>query len=390
MAGKKARLLRVQLNPELLRWAIERAGYSLENLKNKFPKIVAWERGEVQPTLKQLERLAKTLRVPLGFLFLDHPPTELLPIPDFRTAGWVKHSRPTSELLDTIYICQQAQEWYRDYLVSTGEKPLPFVASATIDDDPYEVAAEIRERLGFNIGQRRALPTWTQALSGFIEQVENIGIVVMVNGVVGNNTHRPLDPSEFRGFALVDTWAPLVFVNGADTISAKTFTLAHELSHIWLGKSGVTDSELFRLPDDPVERWCNQVAAEILVPQESLEQYYNPHDDIHVEMNRLARVFKVSTLVVLRRLFDAGHLDWNTYKETYNRERDRLLSYERKQAKGGGDFYATLRRRVSPRLAQALAASVYEGHTLFRDALRMLGISKIETFKRFVQNLRRP
>jgi len=390
MGGEKRRGLTVHVKPELLRWARERAGWSLEGLKKPFPKIDVWERGEAQPTLKQLERLARTLRVPLGFLFLDSPPDETLPIPDFRTMAPAGYPTPSPDLLDTIYVCQQAQEWYRDYLVSIGEEPLPFVASVTTKDDTRTVAAYIRERLHFDVDQRGALPTWTQALSRFIDQVEDIGIVVMVNGVVGNNPHRRLHPEEFRGFALVDDRAPLIFINGADSISAKTFTLAHELAHIWLGKSGVTDSELFRLPNTRVERWCNQVAAEILVPAQLLDQNFNPQEDLQEEISRLARVFKVSTLVILRRLFDRRYLDWERYSEIYRQEFQRLLAYERKRTMGGGDFYATLSRRVSPRLAHALVASVYEGHTLFRDALRMLGVSKMQTFRRFVDTLRVP
>lgn len=381
-------LLRVNVKPELLVWARERSGRSLESLKKAFPKIDAWEKGQAQPTLKQLERLAKALHVPLGFLFLESPPDEPLPIPDFRTMARVEHPRPSPELLGTIYACQQAQDWYRDYLLSVGEAPLQFVGSVTTSDDPKTVAAIIRRYLNFDIGERAKLPTWRQALSRFIDQVENLGIVVMVNGTVGNNPHRKLDPAEFRGFALVDKIAPLIFINGADTIAAKTFTLAHELAHIWLGQSGVTDSELFRPPDTPVERWCNQVAAEILVPGELLKKNYDHRGELWEEVKRLARMFKASTLVVLRRLFDENYLDWERYSELYKEELQRLLDYERRGAKGGGDFYATLRRRVSPRLAQALITSVYEGQTLFRDAFRILGISRMETFKRFAETLK--
>ena len=388
MGGERRRRLTVHVRPELLRWARERAGLSLERLKKPFPKIDLWERGEAHPTLKQLERLARMLRVPLGFLFLDSPPDEILPIPDLRTMARTEYSRPSPELLDTIYMCQKAQEWYRDYLASVGERPIPFVGSATTDDDIRVIAADIRRHLRFDIEQRGALRTWTQALSCFIDQVEEIGIIVMVNGVVGNNPHRRLHPEEFRGFAMVDERAPIVFINGADSISAKTFTLAHELAHIWLGSSGVTDSELFRLPNTAVERWCNQVAAEVLVPEEALAQSFDRKYDLLGEINRLARVFKVSTLVILRRLSDLGYLGWQSYRKLYSHELQRLLVYERRRTESGGNFYVTLSRRVSPRLARALIASVFEGHTLFRDALHMLGISKMDTFKKFAETLR--
>ncbi len=388
MANRGVKSLRVTVKPELLRWARERAARSIATLGKAFPKIEAWESGKAQPTLKQLERLAKTLHVPLGFFFLDSPPEEQLPIPDFRTMPHIEFSRPSPELLDTIYLCQQRQEWYRNYLLSLGEEPLPFVGAVNLNDDANTVAADIRKRLKFDIEERRNIPTWRQALSRFIDQVETIGILAMVNGVVGNNTHRKLDPEEFRGFALVDEMAPLIFINGADTLSAKTFTLAHELAHIWLGESGITDSQIFRLPEDRVERWCNQVAAELLVPQKTLAQIYEPQNELPDELNRMARVFKVSTLVILRRIFEQGYLDWETYRQAYQDERERLLAYERpKPEESSGNFYRTLNRRVSKRFARAVIVSALEGQTLFRDAYRMLGISKSETFQKFAQEL---
>ncbi len=388
MTNKGVKNLRVSVKPELLRWARERATRSIATLGKAFPRIEAWESGEAQPTLKQLERLAKTLHVPLGFLFLDSPPEEPLPIPDFRTMPHIEFSGSSPELLDTIYLCQQRQEWYRNYLLSLGEEPLPFAGAANLNDATNTVAADIRKHLKLDMEERRNIPTWTQALGRFIDQVEAIGILVMVNGVVGNNTHRKLDPEEFRGFALADEMAPLIFINGADTLSAKTFTLAHELAHIWLGESGITDSRIFRLPDEGVERWCNQTAAELLVPGETLVQLYNPQNELPVELNRLVRIFKVSTLVILRRIFDQGYLDWETYRQVYQDELERLLTYERPiTEEGGGNFYHTLNRRVSKPFARAVIVSALEGQTLFRDAYRMLGIRKGETFNRFAHEL---
>ncbi len=378
----------VPIKPELLRWARERAARPLETLVKKFPKLPQWESGNMQPTLKQLEKLAKTLHVPLGFLFLDEPPDEPLPIPDFRTMPQTEFVRPSPELLDTIYICQQRQEWYRNYLISTGEEPLTFISSANLDDDPTDVAAAIRDRIRIDIEERRNFPTWMQAFSRMIDRVEDADILVMINGVVGNNTHRKLNPEEFRGFALIDEYAPLIFINGADTLSAKMFTLAHELAHIWLGESGISNAQLIQLSEDRIERWCNQVAAELLVPAQLLERDYRPDNELTVELNRLARIFKVSTLVVLRRLYDLGHLGWDSYQEIYQEEFERLKRYERPGTQeGGGNFYSNLTRKVGRRFATALMVSVLEGQTLFRDAFQMLGISKTDTLKKFAEDL---
>ena len=265
---------------------------------------------------------------------------------------------------------------------------MTFISSANLDDDPTDVAEAIRDRIRIDIEERRNFPTWMQAFSRMIDRVEEADILVMINGVVGNNTHRKLNPEEFRGFALIDEYAPLIFINGADTLSAKMFTLAHELAHIWLGESGISNAQLIQLPEDRIERWCNQVAAELLVPAQLLERDYRPDNELPVELNRLARIFKVSTLVVLRRLYELGHLGWNSYQEIFQEEFERLKRYERPGTQeGGGNFYSNLTRKVGRRFATALMVSVLEGQTLFRDAFQMLGISKTDTLKKFAEDL---
>ena len=299
---------RVEVRPELLRWARERAGVSVDALVRRFPKLEAWERGDLCPTLKQLEGFAKATFTPVGFLFLEEPPVERVPIPDFRTVANVHVGHPSPHLLDTVYLCQQRQDWYRDFARSTGEPPLEFVGSARLGDDIVDAAARIRHALGFDIDERRRLPTWTDALRRFIEQADRIGVLVMVSGVVASNNRRRLDPDEFRGFALADPLAPLVFINGADTKAAQMFTLAHELTHVWLGTSGVSDAQALAVPEQETERWCNRVAAELLVPLELLRAELDEDAELRSELDRLARRFKVSTLVVLRRIHDAGGL----------------------------------------------------------------------------------
>lgn len=217
---------RVPVEPALLRWARERSGHSAESLAKRFPKLDEWEQREREPTLKQLEAFAKATYTPIGYLFLPEPPVEEVPIPDFRRVSDAARASPSPDLLDTLYLCQQRQHWYRDFARSTGEEPLDFVGSATSSDDVVRTAAEIREAVGLDIDERRALPTWTDALRRFITQADALGVLVMVSGVVGSNNRRRLDPEEFRGFALADPLAPLVFVNCADTKAAQMFTPA--------------------------------------------------------------------------------------------------------------------------------------------------------------------
>ena len=368
---------RVTVKPEMLHWACKRAGQSAASLRGRFPKLELWESREASPTLKQLESFAKATHTPVGYLFLQEPPVERVPIPDFRTVDNELLERPTPDLLDTVYICQQRQEWYRDFARSVGEKPLPLVGSVRVTGDVERTAALIRHAIGFDVDERRQMPTWTDALRRFIEQADALGVLVMVSGVVGSNNRRKLDPQEFRGFALADDLAPLVFINGADTKAAQMFTLAHELAHIWLGQSAVSDAQASLVPEHQVERWCNQVAAELLVPLEVLRDEYDRHAGLGNETDRLARRFKVSTLVILRRIHDTGGLTREQLWEAYEAELQRLRALPKGS---GGDFYLTLGARASKRFARALVVSTLEGRSSFTEAFRLLGFKKMATF----------
>ncbi len=391
----RGQTMRVDVKPAMLRWARERAGLDLDVLTHRFPKLTHWEQEKSQPTLRQLENFARFTHAPIGYLFLHAPPVEQIPIPDFRTIGNLHIGHPSPDLLETIYLCQQRQEWYRDFSRSAREEALAFVGSATVDSDVVETAAEIRNKLGFDLEARRQCPTWVDALRSFIAQVDALGVLVMVSGVVGSNNRRKLNPNEFRGFAISDDLAPLIFINGSDTKAGQMFTLAHELAHIWLGQTALSDVEPVSEPamqqaqpvqqaEQRVEDWCNKVAAELLVPLAVLHQEYQQGEDLNGAINRLARRFKVSTLVILRRIHDAGGLTRQQLWDAYREELGRLREIPRGS---GGDFYLTLGARVSKRFARAIVASTLEGQTLHRDAFRLLGFSKLATFRELAHSL---
>lgn len=374
----------VNVKPEMLSWACERSGQSADTLRKRFPKFDLWNCGEDSPTLKQLESFAKATYTPVGFFFLPNPPIEVIPIPDFRTVGSGYAGHPSPDLLDTVYICQQRQEWYREFVRSAGEKPVPFAGSVSQTSNIEKIAQSISHALGFDIEARRQMPTWSDALRRFIEQADALGVLVMVSGVVGSNNRRKLDPQEFRGFALADNFAPLVFINGSDTKAAQMFTLAHELAHIWLGQSAVSDVQAVQIPENQIERWCNLIAAELLVPLTVLHSEYKKNNRLSDEINRLARNFKVSTLVVLRRIHDAGGITKERFWQVYHEELERLGNLP---SGSGGNFCLTQAARVSKRFARALVVSTLEGQTLHRDAFRMLGFSKLETFRALGRSL---
>jgi|SRR5580698_9213352 Zn-dependent peptidase ImmA (M78 family) len=375
---------RVEVSPRLLAWARRRSGLTVDDLVRRFPGLGAWERGELLPTFKQLEGYAKATHTPIGFLFLPEPPEEQVPIPDYRTMGDKGIRRPSPDLLDTIYQCEQRQDWYREFAQVNQEKLVEFVGSLTTATPPVAAAATMREALRFDPGERGS--TWAEALRRLISRAEELGFLIMVNGVVGSNTHRKLDPREFRGFALADPLAPLVFVNGADTKAAQIFTVVHELTHLWLGGAALDDADLTAAVSPETERWCNQVAAEVLLPLSAVTE--SPQvADLAAEAERLAQRFKVSTLVALRRIYDAGRLNWDDYQAAYRAEFERIRGLMSERTSGGGNFFNTQPTRVSRRFAQAVIASTLEGQTLYRDAFQMLGFKKLSTFNELASQL---
>lgn len=373
-------MTRVAVASNMLHWAAERAGADFEELAERFPKLPEWDRGEVKPTLKQLEKFSKAVHVPIGFMFLSEPPEEALPIPDFRTFDGQEIVRPSPNLLETIYTCQERQSWYKEFVQVTRQTPRAYVGSASMQMSAEATANQIRETLGFDLDARRECSTWEEALRMFISQADKAGILVMVSGIVHSNTSRKLNPNEFRGFALSDPLAPLVFVNGADTKSGQMFTLAHELAHIWLNETGLSNVGL--TPRNGFRReevWCNAVAAELLVPLVALRPALVVGEDAEAAMRRLSRQFKVSTLVILRRLLDADWFDRNAFNQAWARETARLREIAARRG-SGGDFYRSTVSRASKRFTQALISSTLEGQTLYRDAFRMLGVKKNESF----------
>jgi Zn-dependent peptidase ImmA (M78 family) len=381
-----AMTVRVPVRPEMIVWARERSQLAPEDLFTRFPSLHDWEHGAKHPTLKQLEAFAKATHTPVGYLFLPEPPEEHLPVPDFRTIGDVEVGHASPDLLDTVYQCQQRQEWYRDYARLHRESPVPVVGTFTAGTDIVAAAAQMREVLAFAPYERGS--SWSDALRRLAEEADRKGVLVMVSGIVGSNTHRKLDPREFRGFALADVLAPVVFVNGADTKAAQIFTLAHELVHIWLGESAISDADMARTSTNDVERWCNQVAAEFLLPIADLQGYELDRNAITESLEQLARRFKVSTLVALRRLFDAQYFTAAQYREEYSSELDRIITLiDEGAGGGGGNFYNTQPVRVSKRFARALIESTLEGQTLHRDAFQMLGFKKVSTFDELAARL---
>jgi Zn-dependent peptidase ImmA (M78 family) len=328
--------------------------------------------------LHQIERFASATRTAVGFLFLDEPPQEKLPISDFRTVHDNRTQRPSADLLDTIYLCQQKQEWYRTHLPHGDHARRAFVGSAALNDSVVEVAASMRHLLGFELHHRGTIRGWGEALRRLTDLAGSIGVLVTVSGIVGSNTRRILDPEEFRGFSLADDLAPLVFINGADSKASHVFTLAHELAHVWLGESGVDDLEPGCGSTDAREPWCDRVAAELLAPLDSIQETFVADAPLQDEIVRLSRLLNVSNRVVIRRLHHAGLLDQDQFWDTWRSENTRLQARESKKA-AGGISRKTQPAQVGRSFAEAVIVSAAEGATPYAEACRLLGLARVST-----------
>ena len=387
MAGQS---LQITLQPDVLRWARERATLSTDELAGKMQvkpeRVLAWEHsGNI--TMAQSRRLAGATYTPHGYLFLSEPPDDNLPIADFRTRRGGALRDPSPHLLDTVYAMQRRQEWMREEIVAHYEElPLSFVGAFSLTDDPVEVAEAMRDVLDVTDGWASEVRDWSAALRYLRDKVEDAGILVVFNGVVGNNTHRKLDNEEFQGFALVDEYAPLIFVNNADFKAAQMFTLAHELAHIFLGETGVSHIQDMQPSDDNTERFCDQTAAEFLVPEDELRTYWWDNAVEHARpYQSVARQFKVSSVVAARRALDLELTDRDDFLAFFYERREKDWR-GRPQAKGGGNFWFNQIWRIGPRFASTVYRAVKEGRLTYSEAYSLTDLGG-NTFEKIPEAL---
>jgi len=359
------------INPAMLRWARGRLGFDLEAAaKAAHVKPEQWERwelGDTLPTFKQAQNLAQALHAPFGYFFLAHPPAEPPLLPDLRTVGGVPVDKPSVNLTDTIKQALQRQAWYADHQREQGAEPLAFVGRFSPQTDHRTVAADIRQVLG--VGVENGQTQWDDYHRQLINAAEAAGVLVMRSGIVGSNTRRKLDVSEFRGFAISHPTAPVVFINAADAPAARLFTLIHELAHLWLGSSGISDARPGNSRQEEVV--CNAIAGEFLAPAETFRPAWDlASPELPMRLAELARRFHVSQVVVARRALDLGLINRETYNNFYLAELERFRNDESQ----GGSYYRNAGSKNSTRFAKAVIAEAFSGRLLLRDAGKLLGV----------------
>ena len=392
------------ITPAVLEWVLEEAeriGITRDYLLDKYPELESWEAGNNWPTYAKLKQFAQSTKIPYGHLLRPEPPKlEDNPIADFRTLDNKKLKRVSWNLRETIYMVQRRQNWLHEYLQNHEVQKLGFVGSIGLEADPQEAAVTIREALGLAEGWAAECSTYPQALTELRSRIEALGISVMVSSIVGNNTRRRLDREEFRGFSLADNLAPMIFVNGADFKPAQMFTLAHELVHVWLGQEGTCLDVLDNVKTgdvehSKVERFCNQVAAEMLTPENEYIEVWNTNHASQTNFKTIARQFKVSQYVAAIRAYGFKLIskeEFNSFKKSYkfidaahraSGSRTPTVPILKKkqpaikglEASKGVSFYHSQNTRLGKQFATNVIQAAKERKISYIDACDLTGLS---------------
>lgn len=380
----------VGLNPEVLKWAVQRSGLSDDRVVKDFPKFQQWLDGTWKPTVRQLQNFADKTHVAVSELFGSDLPDYALQIADFRTVGDAGASCPSPELFDTIDAMVSRQDWMKDYFASQGYPAVEFVGSFKGTEFTERAAEEIsfvmHRLLRLDDAWGLSQKDMSQALKTLKDAIESLGVSVVVNGVVDDNTHRKLNVEEFRGFVLADSVAPLIFINGRDSKGAQIFTLVHELCHLALsGVSGVSNAPEDQDPDVAEERFCNIVAGCFLVPKPLLFDWWGRCLDSYDKVKNLARDCKVNFVVVARRARELGVLSSDEFFALWRRYKSEVPAAAG-VAKGGGDYFRNKQYKLGSVFTDAVRAAVNTNYLSYRDAYDLTGLSA-PSFKKYFEGV---
>jgi Zn-dependent peptidase ImmA (M78 family) len=387
------------INPEIISWARKLRDLSFEELATKQLKatqIKAWEEKRGLPTHAQAASLAKKLRIPFLVLFLSEPPDMKVPLPDLRTVAGTPVQDPSPGFFEVINSAFVKQDWYRNTEITRGASPLQFVGKFRTSDDFSLIAEDIRNMFQVSRFQREA-SNWKEFLDRMIARAESLGILVFRSAIVGHDTHRTLAVREFRGFVLSDIFAPVIFINDDDAKAAQVFTLAHELAHIWIGQTGISDPDIKKKPTElqnATERLCNRVAAEILVPEQDFVRRWKNTVSLWENVNQLAALYRVSSLVILIQAHDLGKVPDAEFSSAFDAELQRFRRQDQKDKtaeekatrKKGGNFWASFVIRNSKHFTDVVVRSAREGKARYTDAASLLGL-RPPSFERYLDQL---
>lgn len=361
------------INKKMLTWARERAGLDTFAFAKKMrvdeERVIEWEDGTESITFAKAMEFAKKAYIPFGYLFLNEAPEERLPIPDLRTVDGRGVGKPSAELFDLIKLMLDRQDWFKDYLISNLADPVGCVGRASLNHSVDDVVEDIRAFLEVAPHPNRG--KWDDYYRDLVSRIENIGISVMRQSDINHHT-RPLNVEEFRGFALCDDYAPMIFVNDADAPGARLFTLIHELCHIWLNQSGISDGDPANKREEEI--FCNAVAAEFLVPGNEFKPKWSfDVGDWRENLPELEAHFHVSKWVIARRALTFQFIDRENYSKFIRNEREAYKNRER--GSGGPSYYTTKKSQISRNFSAAVVAEATTGRIMLKEAASLLSMN---------------
>ncbi len=409
------------VNPEILVWARETAGLTLQDAVAKVgigdargvaavDRLAALERGEKEPTRPVLVKMARHYRRPLLAFYLNAPPRQDDRGPDFRTLPAARSSE-TDALVDALVRnLRSRQKMVRAALEAEDEaEPLPFVGAllrnghagtgihslrqilrhkpeaARLAQHAAEALAQV---LGddLNAASYHAQPTAEHAFRLLRSRTEHAGAFVLLKGDLGSY-HTAIDVEVFRGLAIADDVAPFVVINDNDSRAAWSFTLLHELTHLLLGQTGFSGVN----SGTEIEEFCNNVAAEWLLPARTLDEIEIERESDLVEQTRhigeFARARNLSRTMVAYRLLRAKRIDRPTFerlrsgfRKQWRQQRDRQRA-EARESKSGPNYYAVRRHRVGQGLLSLTRRMVGSGALSTTKAAKILGVKPAQVGK---------
>lgn len=342
------------ITPKVFKWARETARMTIAAAAAKVnvgaDKITEWEEGTSQPTVRQAETLAKAYRRPLAVLFLPDIPLDFQPLQDFR--------RKTAKPLGTastfiIREIQQKQAWIKELNEENGDPKLPFVGKFSLQSNPEKVAADMLETLGIDPLRY----TTDSPVREWVKKAEAKGIFVSRTSFI--HSRLKLDSEELQGFSIADKFAPFIFVNSEDWDAPQLFTLVHELAHIWIAASGIScdiEPELKQRDKlHPIEIFCNQVAANALIPASVIKNFESSVFDSSTGIFSSAKKMGVSSFAFLYRAYSLELISADKYRKLKKdadtdfkafllreAEKKAKLKERQKEKPGGPSYYMLL------------------------------------------------
>ncbi|MDO8897066.1 MAG: XRE family transcriptional regulator [Bacteroidales bacterium] len=322
---------KASITPNVLKWARESARMTEETAAAKvsvtIEKFKEWEAGTSQPTVKQAQTLAKAFKRPFALFFLPEIPHDFQPLQDFRKSG---SKALTTSSIFIIREIQQKQTWISDVNIENQEEKIAFVGRFSLKDNPQSVAKDILNTLKINPASYKT----DNPIKEWIDAAEKNGIFVSRTSFI--HSRLKLDSEELQGFAIADPHAPFIFVNSDDWNAPQLFTLVHELAHIWIAETGISNEIEPDLKQKdkfhPVELFCNEVAANALMPKEIVLSFDSSSFQTSKDVFKVAKQLGISSFALLVRALNLNIISTPAYQKLKKQADIDYAEYLKKEA----------------------------------------------------------